>query len=196
LTDPAADTPLQRCLAEVVERRRSIYLYTDQPVSPDIVARALRLAMLAPNHHRTAPWRFFVFAGAARERLATAYEAVARRVGRDVDRARETAYVAPVQIVVACVPALDNPKVKRPEEEFATAAAVENLLLALASEGVGSMLKTGQLVESDEVLAMLGLDPQRATVMAVVNVGYRDASRPLAPRHEPDVDALVQWMTA
>lgn len=196
MTDPAGDAPLHRCLAEVVERRRSIYFYTDRPVAGDIVTRALRLAMLAPNHHRTAPWRFFVFAGPARERLAAAYEAAARRVGRDVERARQLAYAAPVMIAVACVPAIDKPKVKPKEEEFAVAAAVEHLLLSLTSEGVGSMLKTGELVESEEVLALLGLQREQARVMAVVNVGYRDPDRPLAERPEPDVATRVRWMTA
>jgi nitroreductase len=196
LTDSAADASSHRRFADVVERRRSIYFYTDQAVPNDVVTRALRLAMLAPNHHRTAPWRFFVFAGDARERLAIAYEAAARRVGRDVERARRLAYAAPVTIAVACVPAMDKPKVKVKEEEFAVAAAAENLLLSLAAEGVGSMLKTGELVESDEVLALLGLQRDRARVMAVVNVGYRDPNRPLAERPEPDVPALVHWMSA
>ncbi len=160
-----------------------------------MIARALRLALLAPNHRRTMPWRFFVFAGPARERLAATYEQAARRLDRDVERARQRALDAPVVIVVACVPALDKSKVKLKEEEFPTAAAIENLLLSLASEGVGSMLKTGEIVESDEVRAMLGLPGEPARVMAAINVGYRDLERPVVERPEPDLPTFVRWMS-
>ena len=185
---------LQRSFAAVAERRRSVYFYLEEPVPQPAIERALRAAMLAPNHHRTAPWRFSVFTGTGRERLAAAYELAARRLGREVGRARQRAYDSPVMIAVACLPALNKPKVKLKEEEFATAAAVQNLLLSLAAEGVASLLTTGDLVESDEVLAMLGLKREQGRMMAVVNVGYRNITRPVAQRSEPDLLPFVCWI--
>ncbi len=190
------DAPLHSAFRAVVENRRSVYFYTDKPVPEAAIKRALRLSLLAPNHHRTRPWRFFVFCGAARAQLGAAYGAAARRLERDVDRARQRAFDAPVMILVGCVPAIDRPNVKLHEEEFATAAAVENLMLSLASEAIGSLLRTGEVVESDEVRDTVGLTDAHARVMAVVNVGYRDTQRPLAARPEPDIGAFVRWMSA
>lgn len=83
---------------------------------------------------------------------------------------------------------------KLTEEEFATAAAVQNLLLSLTAEGVASLLTTGDLVEFGEVLATLGLQREQGRVMVVINVGYRNAERPMAERSEPDLQSFVRWI--
>lgn len=191
---PAADD--LETLERVVQRRRSIYSYRDLPVPRRLIERAIDCAVQAPNHHRTHPWRFFVFEGDARNRLAAAYEEAARRLGRDVGRAIQRALDAPVMIVVACVAQTSNPRVELKEEEFAVAAAVQNLLLALAAEEVGSLLTTGALAESEEVHRLVGLRPPEARVLGVVNVGYRNTERPLLARPAPDAAPVTTWIAA
>jgi nitroreductase len=176
----------------IATARRSAYAYLPDPVPRTVVDAAIGLAMLAPNHHRTRPWRFFVYAGRGRETLVRAYEGAARRLGRDVARARQRALDAPVMIVVACMPET-HPKVRRNEEEFATAAAVQNMLLAFAAAGVSTLITTGDLAESAETHQMIGLDREKGRIMAVVNAGYRDPERPLPPRPALDPAAYVTW---
>jgi len=159
LQAPQAERPAPAAFDRVVQRRRSIYSYRDTPVPRRLLERALDCAVQAPNHHRTRPWRFFVFEGDARNRLAAAYEETARRLGRDVARAVQRAMDAPVMIVVGCVAQTSNPRVELKEEEFAVAASVQTLMLALAAEEVGSLLTTGVLAESDEVHRLVGLQP-------------------------------------
>lgn len=180
----------------IVEHRRSVYAYLPDPVPRAITEGVIKLAMMAPNHHKTRPWRFFIYADAGRAPLAAAYEAAAIRLGRDVGKARQRALDAPVMIVAACIPTTANPKVKRCEEEFATAAAIENMLLAFTSSGVASLLTTGDLAESPEVHALVGLNDSPGRVMAVVNAGYRDPKRPLLPRPEPEPATCSQWITS
>ena len=127
-------------LAKVVESRRSVYAYLPDPVPRAIVDDALRLAMLAPNHHNTRPWRFHVYSGVGRAPLADAYESAAMRLGRDVRKARQRALDAPIMIVVACVRGATHPRAKLREDEFACAAAVQTMLLALAASGVAVAL--------------------------------------------------------
>lgn len=178
----------------VVQSRRSVYAYLDEPVSRELVERAIGLAMLAPNHHKTSPWRFFVYAGAGRAPLVAAYEAAARRLNRDTAKARQRALDAPVMIVVACLPQVDRPKVLLKEEEFATAAAIQNMLLTFACANVSTLLTTGDFAESPEMHALLGLGDEQGRIMAVVNVGYRNPARPLPPRAQPDLSKCMQWI--
>ena len=96
-------------------------------------------------------------------------------------------------IVVARLPSLAVPRVQLGEEEFATAAAVQNLLLAFTSAGIASLITTGDLAESQEVHDLIDLDRATGRVMAVVNAGYRDPARPLPPRPEPDLVATTTW---
>ena len=177
----------------IAKTRRSVYSYLDDPVPRAVIDSAIMLAMVAPNHHKTRPWRFFVYAGAGRAPLVAAYEAAARRLGRDVAKARQRALVAPAMVVTACVPATTHAKAKVAEEEFATAAAIQNMLLALTCAGVSTLITTGDLAESDEVRKLIGLDALSGRVMAVVNVGYRSPERPLSPRLEPDPAAYITW---
>lgn len=188
--------PAPASFGEVAQRRRSVYAYLDEPVPRPIIERALAQAVLAPNHHRTAPWRFFVIAREARHRLVSAYETAALRTERDVARAAQRAKDAPVNVVVACVPTLDNPRVVAKEEEFATAAAVQNFLLSLADAGVGSLLTTGPLAESPEVAALVGLEALGGHVVGVINVGYPNPERPIPRRPEAQLDRVVRWIDA
>jgi nitroreductase len=181
---------------QIVEKRRSVYSYLATPVPRSVIDWAIGLAMLAPNHHKTRPWRFFVFADAGLDQLATAYEHTALRLGRDVARARKRAYDAPVMITVACIPALGNPKVKAAEEEFATAAAAQNLMLGLASAGLATLLTTGDLVESPELRAAIGMEGSTGKIMGVINVGFQAPDRPLPPRPAPDPATYTKWITA
>jgi nitroreductase len=196
-SDAPAHVPdsIATALEQVVTRRRSVYAYLPDPVPRAVVERAIALAVMAPNHYRTRPWRFFVFADEGRARLAAAYEEAAIRLGRDRASARQRALDAPVMIVAGCVPSAADQKVKVWEEEFATAAAIENMLLAFACEDVGSLLTTGELAVSPEVHELVGLSaPGR--VMAVVKAGYRDPARPLPLRPEPDPVTCTRWFTS
>lgn len=192
-TPGGATTDLAAAFERVASLRRSAYAYLPDAVPSAIVQRAIRLAMLGPNHHRTRPWRFFVYADGGRAPLVAAYEAAAARLGRDPAKARQRALDAPVMIVVACIPATANPRVKSGEEEFAVAAAVENLLLALASEGVASLITTGDFAESPEVHALVGLHEGPGRIMCVINAGYRDPRRSIPPRPEADPATFTQW---
>ncbi|HVZ45598.1 MAG TPA: nitroreductase family protein [Ramlibacter sp.] len=190
---PVADV-LQEQFSRLAVRRRSVYAYLDEEVPRGVIERALRDAALAPNHHRTSPWRFFVVDRGARDRLVAAYEAAAKRTGRDVARAVQRAKDAPVNVIVACVPAVTHPKVSVAEEEFATAAAVQNFLLSLAAAGVASLITTGELAQSPEVMALTGVAEPHSRVMCVVNVGLRNTERPLAPKPAPDLARIATWI--
>jgi len=193
---PAGAGTLAASFHAIVAARRSIYAYAQKPVPKQLVEAALGDAIQAPNHHRTQPWRFYVFTGQGRSRLAAAYEAAAARVGRDVPKAIQRAYDAPVMVVVACLPGVSNPKVSEAEERFAVAAATQTFMLSLAAAGVDSLLTTGELAESPEVRTLVGMDDANAQLMGVVNVGYRDPERPVRPRPATAVDAFTTWCEA
>jgi nitroreductase len=111
-------------------------------------------------------------------------------VARAVQRAQD----APVNVVVACVPCVSNPRVSVAEEEFATAAAVQNFLLSLAASGVDALLTTGDLAQSEEVARLVGLSGDGARLMGLVNVGYRNPERPIPARPETPIARVAAWI--
>ena len=61
---------------EAIRSRRTLKAYTDEPVGRELVSELLDLAVLAPNHHETEPWRFWVV---GRETLEALTEATGDR---------------------------------------------------------------------------------------------------------------------
>ena len=58
-------------VTEAIRARRSIKDFTDEPIDRETVESLLELAVLAPNHRMTQPWRFVVLGPAARRRHAS-----------------------------------------------------------------------------------------------------------------------------
>jgi len=184
-------TTLPSTFEDIVRRRRTVYFFEDRDVPRHLLEQALELAVFAPSHFNTRPWRFTVFAGSARNELAAAYEKAAMRMGWHPLRARSRAFDAPVTVVIGCVPDVRHPRVRPLEEEFATAAATQNLMLALTSMHLASALSSSPLQVSREVERAAGIVSGR--VIGVLQVGYRDATRELFKRPRPDISGVVHW---
>ena len=148
------------------------------------IEELLELAVRAPNHHGTEPWRFYVLTGAGRERLAGAIADEAIEAGTDEDRAREDANKkvarAPVIVVFTCLPA-DDPKVVEQEEIASVAMAIENFLLGAYAMGLGAMLRTGAAAYHPSIKQHLGLDANER-VVGCVYLGYPAGEREPTPR--------------
>jgi coenzyme F420-0:L-glutamate ligase/coenzyme F420-1:gamma-L-glutamate ligase len=188
--------------------RRSIREFDDRPVPAEIVHNAVAAAVTAPAPHHTTPWRFVHLVDIdLRKRLLTAMrdswaedlrrdgfgeDAVARRLRRG-----DLLWHAPA-VVVPCLFAEgshDYPDERRAAAErtmFAVAmgAGVENFLVALAAEGVGSCWVSSTLFCADVVAEELSL-PTGWQPMGAVAIGYPNQP----PRPRPDRDASAYLLT-
>jgi nitroreductase len=99
-------------------------------------------------------------------------------------------------IAVSCTPNLTNPKMKQHEEEFATAAAIQNLLLALTSLGIGSIWTTGELATGPELAEILSLREPNSRVIGMIYAGYPDSNRPPPPRKPIDHVPFTTWVNS
>ncbi|WP_419870061.1 nitroreductase family protein [Chryseobacterium sp. CT-SW4] len=65
-------------LKEIIEKRKSIFPkdYTDNKIPQNIIDEVVHSATLAPNHKRTKPWRFKIFKGEEKNRLALEMQAI------------------------------------------------------------------------------------------------------------------------
>lgn len=141
---------------EAVLLRRSVREFADTPVEPERIRSAVAVALTAPAPHHTHPVRFvWVRDRDRRERLLTAlaqqWRADLTADGLDRERVRRRIargrilFDAPEVIIPCMVPdgAHDYPDEHRRAAErtmftVAAGAAVQGLLVALATEGVGS----------------------------------------------------------
>lgn len=176
----------------VLAGRRSIYSFATTPLAESALRTALDMAVLAPNHRLTRPWRFAVFLGDARSQLGDALAAAALASGSAPERARRISATAPALICVGVAPQLDRPKIVEREEALSVAAAIQNMLLALHALGIGSLWTTGKNADTAEVKELLGWRGRDDHVLGIVLAGYpapenRLISRPI------DHAAFTTW---
>lgn len=164
-----------------------------------LVEQVIAAGAWAPNHHKTEPWRFVVLAGQARHQLGAVMAGDLRATLEDPDsqlcltlleKERYKPLRAPVLIAVAALPPT-HPKAVEVEEIQATAAAVQNMLLAAEAVGLGAMWRTGRAAFSPAVKRFLGL-PEAAHIVAFVYLGYPDL--PSLPERERDASPHTTWL--
>jgi nitroreductase len=153
---------------------------SSREIPDELLAEILEDAHWAPSHGLTQPWRFNVFVGDGRIRLADALQSIYDRTTppgeiRPEKRAklRDGLMQAPVSIAVSAL-AESGGKVSRLDEICATACAVQNLLLSAHQRGIGSYWSTPPAACHAEFTAWLGLDSRHLS-MGIVYLGY--------PRH-------------
>ena len=182
---------------DALRARRSIGKL-EGDVSDERIRALIQAAVWAPNHRLTEPWRFVVLRGAARERLGRAWgEAAAEKAAlrgeeREAVVRREASKLmrAPALIVVAT--RTDADPVVAIEDFAATAAAVQNLLLAAHALDLGAIWRTGELAYAPEVKAHLGLDPADR-IVAIVYVGRPGMEPPKGQARESERN--VRWLS-
>ena len=167
---------------------------SDRPPSRGEIEELLEVAVRAPSHHLTQPWRFYVLSGDAKQRLANAIAAANVASGMDPDEARadgaKKVSRAPVIVVFTCVPSTEPGTIE--QEEFASVAmAIENFLLAAHAKGLGAMLRTGPAAYHPSVREELGLSPDES-VVGFVYLGYPEGTRSLTERRP--ASELTTWL--
>ncbi|MCC3316875.1 coenzyme F420-0:L-glutamate ligase [Nocardia africana] len=191
--------------AEAIERggrealllRRSVRTFADAPVDPELIRAAVGDALTAPAPHHTRPVRFvWVRQPELRARLLDSMAEQWRndlggdgldpeRVERRVARGR-ILFDAPEVIIPFCVPdgAHDYPDERRRAAEstmftVAVGAAVQGLLVGLATRGVGSCWIGSTIFAPEVTREVLGLAPDWNPLGAIA-IGYPEEE--LSPR--------------
>ncbi len=203
LIRPAAEDMFRLGAADVLASRRTVREFTGDPVDGEAVSRAIAAALCAPAPHHSEPWRFAVLDSAeSRTALLDAMldawqadlrgdgfteEQIARRVRRG-----EPLRKAPL-IIVPCL--LSEAANAYPDQRRSTAersmflvsmgAAVQNLLVALAVQGLGSCWVSSTLFCQQVAGSTLGL-PERWEPMGAIGVGHPAAPPADRPDRDPD----------
>lgn len=162
-------------VTDAIAQRRSIKKFQDRPVTREELEALLDAAVLAPNHHLTQPWRFYVLGSDSRRRYGLALGDRKARKLPDADAAnavREKTAAEyqsfPALIAVSMVQS-ESPET-REEDYAAVMQAISNMMLVAVDRGLGTHLRTGAVMDDPAARAAVGVqDGER--IVGLLSVG-------------------------
>jgi nitroreductase len=165
--------------AELAAARRTHKAFGPEPVPRETLVELLELALLAPNHHRTQPWRFRVLGP---ETLARLKEAAGPSEALKLDR-------APTLVLASA--ALSGELLQDEEDVCATAAAITLVLLGATERGLASYWRTPGILRTARGREAVGL-PHGERVLGLIHLGPPE--REPAPRERRPVGEYVEFL--
>jgi len=198
-------------LVAVFRSRRSIRRFAERAVSREDMLRLLEAARWAPSNHNRQPWKFVVIedrqaiqalAGSVGQSLAVKLKSlppVASAYAREfVDCATVfgnapslivALHKRPVRVSAALLERVSNPTLVS-GEPLSVAMAVQNLVLAAHTLGLGACVLTAPLVVGEVLSATLAL-PAGFDVTCFVALGH-PAESPEPPRRKT-LEQIVEF---
>jgi nitroreductase len=183
-------------VSDVIAQRRSIKKFQDTPVTREDIEALLDAAVLAPNHHLTQPWRFYVLGRESRRRYGLALGERKARKLTDPDaanavREKTAAEHVAFPALVAVAQAVHESPETREEDYAAVMQAVDNMMLVAVERGLGTHVRTGAVMEDAAARAAIGVR-ESERVVAIVSVGV-PAEMP-APKSRQGAAAVTTWV--
>lgn len=185
-------------VGKLIKDRRSFAPedFSTRKVQRDVIEEVLRAGVWAPTHGMTQPWRFTVFQGDGIETLRKALPlwyttSVGETNVNDIKRAKLQSRFDTCNCVigVGMVPDV-NGRISQADEEWAVAAAVQNMHLMCTAYGLGAKWTTPGFMALPEVKEALGL-PSEGKVMGLFYVGYPQTPWPQS--HRWPLEFVTRW---
>ena len=150
---------------ELSKKRRSVRKFTDKEISDELIEQLLISAMAAPSARNMQPWEFYVVKN--------------KELQQEIKNNFKNYNFNSTLTIVVC--GNKNRTLTQNDNDFwiqDCSAAVENILLAATSLGLGAVwCGAFPVVErSDKVREILNIDPMIIPI-AVIQIGYPDEEK-------------------
>lgn len=186
-----------KSISEIIKTRRATPpgMLMKKEISKELIEELLENASWAPNHKKTEPWRFKIYTGESKQKLAESCGRILeakRTEGYPVAEEKVAKFVGNLQkvpVAIAIIVQIDPAKrLPEWEEVAAVSMAVQNMWLTATEKGLGAFWATPGFVELfDEILE---LQPGQK-MLGFFYVGEVMMDYPSPGRG--DVRALTEW---
>lgn len=184
----------------LIKHRRSVFLdqfSSGKPVDDHIIKQILENATYAPTHGKTEPWRFVVFSGEGRKKLADFQSNLYKEEAGDkfTTAKYEKLKRQPLQashVIAICLNRHPASKIPEIEEIEAVACAVQNIYLSVTAYGLGGYWSTGGITYMAKAKSFFGLE-QNDRLLGFFFVGH--IAVPSLPVSRMPVEEKVVWVS-
>ncbi|HIF52059.1 MAG TPA: nitroreductase [Thiotrichaceae bacterium] len=160
-------------LEKCITTRRTIHDFIpDRSVDKDVVKAAIAAACWAPNHHLTEPWRFLLL---GRETISDICELNKEMLTetKGIEKA-EHKYKRwmeiPGWLIVTCQKSDDD--VRYQEDYASCCCAIQNLMLILWQQGIGTKWSTGPVTFDERFYDLAWINKDMENVVGLIWYGY------------------------
>jgi len=187
-------------LNTLIKSRRSIFPkdYTGETVDDAIVQQMLENANWAPTHKLTEPWRFIVYTGEGRKKLAdlqaSVYKSKTELDGTFKEERYQNLLTKPFEsshVILVYMKRDEKKSVPEIEEMGAVFCAIENMYLTATAYGVGCYLGTGGITFFEESNAAFGLSGEDR-IVGFLQIGIPKHQNQVSKRSP--VEEKVLWV--
>lgn len=185
---------------QLIRQRRTIKpaQMDSRPIQRDVIQTLLEDANWAPTHGLTEPWRFTLFSGDSRQRLAKLLSETYREITppaefkqNKFDKFAINPTLAPLVVAIG-MKRQPSKKISEIDEIAAVACAVQNIHLSATAFGLGGFWSSNAAACSDALREFVGLGDEDR-MLGLFYLGYPAADWPAGTRN-PIADK-VRWET-
>ena len=185
---------MNEALKNILERNSHRQLDLPAP-SVDEMKKVYQAALRAPDHAWLRPSSFIEIQGKGLDKLSKAFvdfaeENITDLLPEKLEKYKNAPFRAPMVIVLVNTPK-EHPKVPEVEQIMSTAAAAENILLALHALGYGGIWRTGSFAFNKKIGKFLDLG-EGQNVVGYLYVGTPKGAAKRLPEFNID-DFVVRW---
>lgn len=192
-----------KALDEIIQKRRTLKppMMSDAPVPAAELEAVLESARWAPSHGLTEPWRFRIFRGPARQKLAdamaTLYQTALpldQQKPDKLEKMRVMPLKAPV-VMLVWMARQEIRKIAELEEIEAVACAVQNMQLAATARGLGTFWSTPPFLYTTEMNAWMGIGADDRC-LGIFYLGYPANPAEWPQGRRKPISEKIEWVDA
>ena len=158
----------------IFEQRRTVHEFKKQKVNDDIIDRALIAANLAPCHKLTFPWRYRDISVEKRKRIfeiSLKLKSQKIKLSTSAETRLCGKMMNPSHMIVASQIKSSNPVIEK-EDYAACSCSIQNMMLSLAHDNVGSKWSTGKVTKSPDTYEITNINSDEEEIIGFIYVGY------------------------
>ncbi len=164
----------------LVRSRSTVHRFDATEVDDGVLRRALECAIAAPNRRHTDPWRFIKLGKETVGRVTELREELREKrnsgeaggVGGSFVSWTEVPHWIVVTYTKAPPDSGPDGKMQQREDFKSVCCAVQNFLLSMWSEGIGTKWTDGPIQRTEEFAEICGINPEKEKVAGVIWYGF------------------------
>ena len=152
--------------------RRTVDHFDETPVNDDVLRRAVECAIAAPNRRMSEPWRFVQLGPETVQRLVELKLKLHKNMETDDGLSSILDWTRIPGWCVVTTKLTPNQPHDELEDFRSTSCAIQNFMLSMWSEGIGTKWTSGPVQNTPEFAKLCGIDTTQEKVVGCIWFGF------------------------